>query len=193
MVTVVVFEFCVMRCQPLRRALANQGKSIKMYHKELAELLSDIGEKIYEFQLTGYSFEEWFNWELYSKLKQAGYVVTPKPAIHTQYKSYADLLINDPIRKVDTFVEVKLIHDFTGNKWLPEIENDRKALQAIKMENPSQGLQLLLIASSHKDVLNHPYWKPWLEKLSFWSMEPNLRVESKYSLGSIIVMGWMLG
>ncbi len=26
MVTVVVFEFGVMRCQPLRRALANKGK-----------------------------------------------------------------------------------------------------------------------------------------------------------------------
>ncbi|RXJ67201.1 hypothetical protein CS022_24425 [Veronia nyctiphanis] len=173
--------------------VSQQGGIIKMYHHELTGLLSEVSEKIYEFQLTGYSFEEWFNWELYAKFKQSGYSVTPKPAFDSQYKSYADLLVQDPKTEMSVYIEVKLVHDDTSNKWLNEIEVDRKALQLMKNKGKCKGLQLLLLTSSHKDLLNHPNWKPWLEKLSFWSIEPDVKTVSKHSEGSIIILGWDVG
>ena len=163
------------------------------YQEEITDLLNEVSEKIYEFQLTGYSFEEWFNWELYAKFKQSGYFVTPKPAFCTDYKSYADLLIKDCRNNNEMYVEVKLVHDDTGNKWLDEIEIDRKALQSMKTTETLKGLQLLLLASSHQNLLTHPNWKPWLEKLSFWGEAPDIKVVSGFQRGSIIVLGWQVG
>ena len=158
------------------------------------QLLDECNEKIHRFQQTGYSFEEWFNWELYDKLLDEGIPVIPKPLTRiTKGKSIADLLIQQAVDGIDIYIEVKLVHDQTTNKWLDEIEKDRTALINISKETSAKGLQLLLLVSSYENVLHHNNWKPWLEKLSFWTEEPTIHVNSRRTKGSVMILGWMIG
>lgn len=163
-----------------------------MFQKELQELVNEISDKIFIFQKTGYSFEEWFNWELYSKLVTHGYKARPKPAMKSDLKSFADILVKQPFDEKDVYIEVKLVHDDTGDKWLAEIEKDHGALKSNAENTSATGFQILLLTSSHQNLMQHPNWAPWLKRLSFWADMPDTLVQSNQQNGNTVIAGWVI-
>ena len=153
------------------------------------DLIKKLSPKLFKFQSTGYSFEEWFNWELFFALDVEGWNVNVNPRI-LGGKKFADVEIVDFENGKNLKIEVKIIHDFTQNKWIAEIEKDRKALEFNSLRNGDLGLQVLLITSSYNDVLSVESWSDWLNKLSFWSVEPDYNFSSKQSEGESILMAW---
>ncbi len=155
----------------------------------LSDFLEGISPKLFCFQETGYSFEEWLNWELYFILKSIGYEVTPKPKILGE-KSFADLEIAKFDGENSLIIEVKTIHDFTQDKWIEAIEKDRRALNYNSINTNNLGLQILVLASSYNDVFSVESWSSWLEKLSFWCNEPDFRLTSNQEEGASILLAW---
>ncbi|KAB7714913.1 hypothetical protein GBN32_01875 [Plesiomonas shigelloides] len=173
-------------------AHSNKYGSENMFQTELQELVNEISAKVFTFQKTGYSFEEWFNWELYNKLINHGYDAQPKPPMQSDLKSFADILVNKPFDDRDVYIEVKLVHDDTGDKWLGEIEKDHLALKSNTENTSAIGFQILLLTSSHKNLIQHPNWKPWLNRLTFWSVQPDTLVHSNQENGNTVIVGWVI-
>lgn len=163
-----------------------------MFQNELQELVNEISDKVFTFQKTGYSFEEWFNWELYHKLVTHGYNTQPKPAMQSDIKSFADVLVKKPFDDRDIYIEVKLVHDDTSDKWLLEIEKDHLALKSNTKNTSAIGIQLLLLSSSHKNLMQHPNWTPWLNRLTFWSAQPDILVQAEQPDGDTVIVGWVI-
>ena len=157
----------------------------------LKQLLDECVDKFLAFQETCYSFEEWFNWELYYKLSTNGFKASPKPKYESisRIKKYADISIENFKEKNDAILEVKLIHDSTQDKWINEIDKDWSALQNEVQNTKSKiGLQLLLMTSSGSDILND--WQEWLQGISFWKKDPLCSVSVKKEEGEVLIMVW---
>lgn len=91
------------------------------------------------FAGTGYSFEQWFNWELFSAFSSWGVNCDPKPAYRQTFASecpgqLGDLLIEgrDGGKWI---VEVALVRGFTQDKWRAKLINDR-----LKLADADQGV-----------------------------------------------------
>ena len=90
--------------------------------------------EIAKFANTGYSFEEWLNWEAYAAcVAKPGWSVAPRPAYaklsQEPCRDFGDLLISEHEPSRQTLVEIALVHDWTnGNKWREKIDWDTKKL-----------------------------------------------------------------
>lgn len=155
-------------------------------------LFPQIANKLSSFKSTGYSFEEWFNWELFHAFKLQGIDVNPKPSYASFGGSVGDGYGDIAVGK-HTFIEVGLVHDFTSNKWLGKLEADRSALLALG--RPSlYCLHLVLLVSKYSEIEKSPTWSSWLEKLSFWNEKPEFKIESPLPCGGqAIVVAWRVG
>ena len=151
----------------------------------IREHMGAMCEKIAAFNNTGYSFEEWINWELFYALSKAQIDVLPKPC-YKEYskdspKSFGDLLVEN-----QHFIEVSLIHDSTQNKWIEKIENERRALTTLDLEYVKPA-QLLIIVSAHDDIESHGNWLPFLEKISFWRTACAWTISTKTQNGGQVI------
>lgn len=159
-----------------------------IFEKALLDLISE-SEKIISFQNSGYSFEEWVNWELYYIFKKQEVQVNPKPKMGSKF---GDLQINHNGETV--IIETKIIYDTTQDKWINTIEQDRIKLAAYCANAPSNvsGLQLILLASSHPDIKNIPGWSQWLEKISFWPTDADYDIARSASHGFCQARAWRI-
>src|SRR5437773_1858974 len=87
--------------------------------------LAGKASEITWFVETGYSFEEWLNFEAYAACRAAArWNVNPRPAYASlaveHCREFADLLVADAASSV--VVEVGLVHDSTSTKWIEKLD-----------------------------------------------------------------------
>jgi len=157
----------------------------------LASHFSQLTDRISRFTETGYSFEEWINWECYHAFSTRRMTCYPKP----NYKEYGEgnnkrlgdfcvtLLTGEAL-----FCEVKLVHDHTQDKWMAEIEKDREALSSVENVTP---IQILFCTSTFEDVFESSDWARFLEGLSFWKDDKVASVDlSLPNKGQLLIKIW---
>jgi len=130
-------------------------------------------EHLGQIAMTGYSFEEWFNWEAFLACKDAELNAIPKP-LYSEYKlaltqKSGDLLVENAKRTI--LFEFGTFHDYTGAKQIEKLERDREKLLNAKgkASHSIVLIQVLVLLSSHKTFLEDPKWCRWLDRLSFWT------------------------
>ncbi len=119
------------------------------------------------FTRTGYSFEEWLNWQACWACSQKGWKISPKPKYKAvgfkRSNNQADLFVEpNPTKKV--IIEFGLVHDCTETKWREKLESDRLKLEPPFPDN-FEPIQVVYVASK-SDVDS---WTKWLNNLSFWN------------------------
>jgi hypothetical protein len=149
-------------------------------------------KKVICFNNHSYSFEEWLNCEIFYNLSETQYNIKARPYVGNinKTKRYADFKIENFENNKDLIIEVKIIHDSTLNKYIIEIEKDRKSLIEIS-KNGAITLQLILIASSQTDIYQSDVWNNWLQKLSFWDEKQDFNYYKKGPMhSSVRVIGY---
>jgi hypothetical protein len=159
----------------------------------IADHLKSEAPNISRFVHTGYSFEEWLNWEAFAACSQVkGWKVDPKPAYCSfgveGCKDIADLLITAGDSKL--VVEIGLAHDHTQNKWLLKLDRD-----AEKLRRELGGVQTLhlIILTSKDDIEGNKVWEKWLLGLHCWKTDNIGERKIQFSpSGQMIVRRWAI-
>ncbi|MBC3455986.1 hypothetical protein [Pseudomonas mosselii] len=148
---------------------------------DLAHILEDHFRPkvrdITRFAGTGYSFEEWFNWEQFSAITARKFKCDPKPSYKTHFNGHASAQLGDIViwAKDGTIwiVETSLVHAYTQNKWRTKIIEDRKKLQG-SVGQGVRKVQLILLCSDVETELQSQ-WAYWFEDMPFWKV-PNQKI-----------------
>lgn len=159
------------------------------FEKVVKDYIDELLIKFESFNETGYSFEEWINWELFYAAYRAKLEVNPKPNYEnypeTNEKGFGDLLIEGKY-----FAEIALVHDCTSNKWISKINGDRLALSTLSDSNVTP-IQILILVSRHNYLENHKNWQGWLEKISFWYQDDLWSIRKDLpSGGQLVIRCW---
>lgn len=158
---------------------------------------SSKAAELQSFVRTGYSFEEWFNWELFYALQVSESNLQPKPA----YRHIAGLETSTKTGDVyftksghGYIVEVALVHDYTSDKkWRDKVHWDRDQLLTLKGLGKITPIQLLVLVSNHDDMEASSDWMNWLESLSFWTDKKDIEVKIRLPQnGQAWIVGWAI-
>ena len=144
---------------------------------------------------TGYSFEEWFNWEAFLSCIDSELNASPKP-LYSKYnlalnQKAGDLLVENESRTI--LIEIGIVHDWTGDKWIEKLEGDReKLLNAKKNASDTTDLiQFLVLLSSNNNFMEDPKWFTWLDRLSFWKNDTSYSSDFLLSPnGKMVLKAW---
>lgn len=147
--------------------------SLDVMREILSTHFSPKAKEITRFAHTGYSFEEWFNWELFSAFSGHGYTCFPKPAYRKFFAGHTTRFLGDLlIEGVDgwqCFVEVAVVHGYTQNKWRAKMVRDRAKL--LELEPNIAGMQkvLLVVFCSSVERKLEREWDYWFKEIPFWA------------------------
>jgi hypothetical protein len=157
----------------------------------VAKHLGGKSEQIETIAATGYSFEEWVNWEAYLACKGvADWVVLPRPGYRGHgiaTSDLGDLYVRSDSREL--FVEVAVVHDQTGAKWLEKIDWDREKLSRL---GSIGRLQLVIGVSTRGPVTGSDVWERWFQQtVLFQSGAPEHRLDvGLREKGQLVIFGW---
>lgn len=141
--------------------------------------------------LAGYSFEEWCNWEIFLAAKPLG-TALPRPA-YANCGAVGSKLLGDLRLDVGAerlLVELAVVHDRTGDKWLPKLEKDRVKLSQ-SFYPGTRPLQVLLCGST-AGIRSDPRWTSWLTRLSFWDAPTIHDEDIPIGSGNCLLRAWRL-
>lgn len=148
-------------------------------------------DEIARFTASGYSFEEWLNWEAFSACASIPNVkVAPKPPYSTLglrcSQDKGDLLVVSD--ECCVLVEIGLVHDETSSKWRLKLNLDADKLTR-RLERTST-LRIVVLASIGS-ITDSKAWANWLAKVSSWN-EPGgeMRIVRLPPNGQMAVRGW---
>ncbi|MDD4890441.1 MAG: hypothetical protein PHU85_10970 [Phycisphaerae bacterium] len=144
---------------------------------------------------TGYSFEEWCNWEMFLACRAAGLSASPRPSYRrlgvADSGRYADLLTHDPSQSERVLVELGIAHDWTTDKWLSKLDGDTAKLQQVNVEGITK-LQIILVVTA-KHHLSDDLWQGWLRKLKCWNQRTDLdTILALPTNGELMLRGWIV-
>jgi hypothetical protein len=142
------------------------------------------------------SFEQWINWEAYAACVEANLNCVPMPHYSlcglNGSRLDGDLLVTKASAQ-QVMIETKIIGDYTLDKYLDNISEDRNKLEKLKQctDGWVEGLQFIVMYSMKGGIMGRPSWTDWLQRLSFWNIPPT----SKYELplknkGQVLLYGW---
>ncbi|MFJ4348731.1 hypothetical protein [Pseudomonas sp. NPDC089401] len=147
---------------------------------------------ITRFASTGYSFEEWFNWELFSAFTARAFGCLPKPGYKAHFAEHAAAQLGDlVIRAKDEtpwLVETSLVHKFTQSKWKAKITEDRAKLQGAVGEGVRK-VQLMVLCSDVETDLQGK-WGYWFEEMPFWPTPDAKLCLGDGELGEVCLLLW---
>lgn len=153
-------------------------------------------DKLIGFANTGYSYEEWINWELFHAFTQKGYSCCPKPSYKYHGQPFdlnfqADLHCKNECTHEEFIVEVALVGDYTQNKWRDKIERDRWKLNEFLPTNKNlKKIQIVVLVADYADLLTE--WDYWLKELKFWLDIPPTAATNSTAKGEVVVCAWEL-
>lgn len=142
---------------------------------------------------TGYSFEEWLNWEAYLACVREGWKPQPRPAYRSLMepgasREFRDLLVGEASGR-PLLIETAVLHDETSDKWIQKIDWDSDKLRRAA-ETGVAGLQLVVAASKGR-ISNNPKWQEWLARTVLWRMLPTMSRTFDLELkGELSIWGW---
>lgn len=156
----------------------------------IASRCQDRAEHISMFVDTGYSFEEWLNWESFIACSESGWKVSPRPSYAAlgveNCGDYADLLVTEANERV--LVEIGLVTKENRNKWQFKLERDVNKLT--RHDGSITPLQLILLVSTSR-VDSCKNWQRWFGKVPCWSRLPAFEHSRPLgSLGEMIFRAW---
>lgn len=160
----------------------------------ISKRLGQSAKQISFFAKSGYSFEEWCNWEaFFACCEIPNWVVSPRPRYRdlglNNCKDLGDLLVKTE-QGTQVLVEVGLVHDQTTNKWLAKLDGDLAKLNRIAGRE-IQLLQIIILASAKESILTSSVWTSWLRRLQCWNRQTELLLVIPSSeQGQIIIKGW---
>lgn len=144
---------------------------------------------------TGYSFEEWVNWEAYLACDSvAGWKACPKPGYRhhgcPDTDDLADLSVETESEN-SVIVEIAIVHDETGDKWKAKIDHDKDKLSTLPQDRATP-LQILVAVSVNESVQVSAVWTRWLSQTSlFKERPPTFSAHVPLSTrGQLVVYGW---
>ncbi|MEH6801291.1 MAG: hypothetical protein V7681_18585 [Halopseudomonas sabulinigri] len=166
---------------------------------DLAQILEDHfrpkARDITRFAGTGYSFEEWFNWEQFSAFTARGFECSPKPGYKTHFNGYASAQLGDIAIWAEDgtawFLETSLVHAWTQNKWRIKITADREKLQG-PVKQGVRKVQLVLLCSDVETDLQTK-WAYWFEDMHFWAEPDSKKHFSDGEQGEVCLLLWEVG
>lgn len=151
----------------------------------------DRATEIAAFTKTGWSFEEWLNWEAYAACSLVrGWECDARPRYirlgdHPSCTGFGDLLVTEGEGCV--LIEVGLVHDGTGDKWRAKLDRDMDKL-ARPLKRGINTLQVIVLVSSQIAIAER--WQSWLEKCSCWRPTQLAESENLPGGGEIVIRGW---
>lgn len=176
---------------PRKAAVASLGgKVFAVAADRLAERSADVAL----FTETGRSWQPWCRWELLAACLGAGWTVTPESA-YAQVgvagsREHADLLVFDPATGHRVVVELTIIHDWSTNRWIADLDGDTERLRRAASVGVV-GLQLIVAASLASPVEVNRTWQGWLAMSRIWSQATGLKRSLPLgTVGQMLVRGW---
>jgi hypothetical protein len=114
---------------------------------------------------TGYSFEEWANWEaIFACRDEPTWVATPRPRYADlgakDSALFGDLLVSEADRRV--LVEVGTVHDWTQSKWKHKLNVDTDKLRDLDGHDVAR-LQIIARLASGRWSVNEASWLKWVD------------------------------
>jgi len=157
----------------------------------LAARLADRRDDIALFTETGGSFHEWVTWEAVSACRKARWSAKPRPKYAevgvAGSRDHADLLVFDPATGRRVLVEIAVVHEWTTNKWIAELDRDTGALR----HAPVPGLQMIVAASLASPIEVNPTWCGWLGLSRIWNEKSDLRQAVQLgAVGQLLMRGY---
>ena len=157
----------------------------------IAQHWATLTDKIAAIVQTRYSFEEWLNWEaLVAFLNLPDWTVRPRPRYRDKDRvEYGDLLATNLRAGTSVFIETKLIHDGTGEKWYVAMDHDMTKLLRSTPEGMIP-LQIVVVASK-AGIEDSAEWQRLLGMRRSWARATRLSTVVRLPPdGQMIVRGW---
>jgi len=148
------------------------------------------------FTETGRDWQAWLTWELLAACIGAGWAAEPQ-APYTRVgiagsRDLADLLVFDPATGGRVVIELAIVHDWTTNKWIADLNGDTNRLRKAASVGVD-GLQLIVAASLTSAVELNETGRAWLAMSDVWTVPTKMqRAVPMGSVGQILVRGWEL-
>ena len=148
------------------------------------------------FTETGRSWQPWFRWEVLAGCLAAGWTGVPEAAYGqvgvAGSREKADLLVFDPATGHRVIVELTIIHDWSTNKWIADLNGDTERLRKAAAVGVA-GLQLIVAASLVSAVEVNDTWKGWLAMSRIWSQPTDMKQALPLgAVGQMLVYGWAI-
>lgn len=164
----------------------------------LAQILNDHFEShirdITRFAGTGYSFEDWLNWEMFSAFVACGFKCFPKPAYKTYFEQNGIKTLGDILVTTEGgdawLVETALVHKNTQKKWLNKIKDDREKLRRAEGGDINK-LQLVVLCSDCEQHLQEA-WDYWFKGICFWKKPDTQRILTDGEKGEVCLLFWQI-
>lgn len=162
--------------------------------RTIASRLLERAEAIGRMATTGYSFEEWMNWEAFEACKEkADWEVAPKPPYGSGgtkgSRDLADLKVAAKSGNA-VVVEIALVHESTYDKWQAKLDWDTEKLSSIP-KNAAERLQIIVAVSHLRPVRKEEEWVKWFEKVACFKVETDLcEAKDLASGGEVVIYGW---
>jgi len=146
------------------------------------------------FTETGRDWQAWLTWELLAACIGAGWAAEP----HAPYtrvgiagsRDLADLLVFDPATGGRVVIELSIVHDWTTNKWIADLNGDTDQLRKAAAVGVA-GLQLIVAASLTSAVELNETGRAWLAMSDVWTVPTKLkRAIPMGSVGQVLIHGW---
>ncbi len=146
------------------------------------------------FAETGRSWQPWCRWELLAACLGAGWTGTPESA-YAQVgvagsREHADLLVFDPATGHRVILELTVIHDWSTNKWIADLNAGTDRLRRAASVGVV-GLQLIVAASLASPIEVNRTWLGWLAMSRIWSQPTDMKRALPLGVvGQMLVHGW---
>jgi hypothetical protein len=169
-----------------------------MFGRQIFTAIADrLGERPGEICLfleSGCSFQEWCLWESYAACRLSGWRVRPRPSYGEAglmgSREQADLLVTDPAGDRRAIVELALIHDWSTNRWVAQLDQDTTNLARVATVGVTP-LQIVFAASLTSPIEVNRRWKSWLDMTSVWNRPTELdRATALGESGQALLRGW---
>lgn len=147
-----------------------------------------------EIVATGYSFEEWLNWESFLACRRRSWHVVPRPGYSglgmVDSKELGDLLIRPAQSERGVVVETATMHDWTASKWIDKVDRDSHKLKRLS-ESGQTGLQIVVVTSKNA-IAGKDSWERFLSRISVWSAPESFTSSCVIGeCGQALIRGWV--
>ncbi len=159
-----------------------------------ADRLADRAEQVERFTQTARSWQGWCTWEVLDGCLATGWTAAPGSAYAevgvAGSRDLADLLVFDPATGRSVLVELAVIHDWTTNRWIADLNCATERLQRAASVGVV-GLQLIVAVSLASPVDVNATWRGWLEMSEIWKRRTDLkRAMPLGAVGQMLIHGW---
>ena len=184
------------RSSPVGAGMVAGGSFAAAVFDAVVDRLAQRADVVALFTETGCSFEGWCAWEALAACRAAGWAVRPQPPYAGSgvagSRDLADLSVFDPATGRNVLVEMTVVHDWTTNKWIDQLDSDTQRLTRAAAAGTA-GLQMILAVSLASPIEVNPKWLSWLAMCRIWKGPTGMkRCFPLGPVGELLARGWVI-